>query len=173
MKMISLIAVAFMLVSLDAYMPVTNKIFRPNARAFATKDGIKTLEKATRVSMKSVAGLALALAGLLTSAGPAAAILADVMVTNYTDNYAEVKIQYTGTGFFGVCKGDDLSIFAGQTVSASRGACLITRVTAEVMTPDGDVVNAVPWTSPSALLVGLPASKFSIYKAGDNNYKVE
>jgi hypothetical protein len=61
--------------------------------------------------MKSVAGLALALAGLLTSAGPAAAIFPDLKVTNNTNYVAVVKVEYTGLQFLGLCNND---IFAQE-----------------------------------------------------------
>ena len=166
--MISLIAVALMLVSLDAYMPVTNKVFRPNARVFATKDGLRTMENVTRVSMKSVAGLALALTGLLTSAGPAAAILSDLKITNNTNYNAVVSIKYTGLQFLGLCKNDSFVLDQSEIKSIERGACLIDKVGASMIVPLKGKVEADPWTK----AIPLPASTFEIKEVEVNKFKV-
>jgi hypothetical protein len=65
------------------------------------------MENVTRVSMKSVAGLALA--GLLTSVGPTAAILPYVSATSNTNYMTVVKVECTGLKLSGLCNDDNLS----------------------------------------------------------------
>lgn len=65
------------------------------------------------------------------------------------------------------CSDDDYSATPGTTWKAtSRGVCLLTKITATVKTPGGDIV-ATPYTSS-----GTSYSQFAVINTGGNTFAV-
>lgn len=89
--------------------------------------------------------------------------------------YKKVSIlnttQYTGTGevkylsFF--CSSDHYKVLSLKTWKAkNRGVCLVTKITADVWTPGGEIA-ATPYTS-----TGTSYHRFAIIQTGKNSYAV-
>ena len=87
----------------------------------------------------------------------------DVTIVNSTQFTASGRVEYASI----FCSDDNYIVSPnGATWTNSRGVCLITRITATVRTPDGDIA-AVPYTSS-----GTSYSQFAIIQTARNQFEV-
>jgi hypothetical protein len=87
----------------------------------------------------------------------------DVVIVNSTQFRAFGRVEYLSA----FCRNDDYSVSpAPGTWSNSRGVCLITRITATVVTPSGNIA-ATPYESS-----GTSYSQFAIIQTGPNQFEV-
>ncbi|NRD79939.1 hypothetical protein HPT25_21625 [Bacillus sp. BRMEA1] len=87
----------------------------------------------------------------------------DVVIVNSTQFTATGRVEYASI----FCSNDDYTVSPnGGTWTHSRGVCLITRITATVRTPDGDIA-AKPYESS-----GTSYSQFAIIQTGRNQFEV-
>ncbi|WP_219834643.1 hypothetical protein [Paenibacillus sp. R14(2021)] len=86
-----------------------------------------------------------------------------VQIFNSTSFNASGKVEYASI----FCSDDSYSVQRDETWTASsRGVCLLTRITATVKTPSGNI-EAIPYTSS-----GTSFSKFAIIQIGVNQFQV-
>jgi len=86
-----------------------------------------------------------------------------VQIFNSTSFNAFGKVEYASI----FCSDDNYSVQRDETWRASgRGACLVTRITATVRTPSGNI-EAEPYTSS-----GTSYSQFAIIQVGVNKFQV-
>ncbi|ANY66048.1 hypothetical protein BBD42_05935 [Paenibacillus sp. BIHB 4019] len=86
-----------------------------------------------------------------------------VQITNSTSFNAFGKVEYASI----FCSDDNYAVQRDETWRASgRGVCLVTRITATVRTPSGDI-QAEPYTSS-----GTSFSRFAIIQVGVNRFQV-
>jgi len=86
-----------------------------------------------------------------------------VQITNSTSFNAFGKVEYASF----LCRDDSYSVLRDQTWTApGRGLCLVTRITATVQTPSGNI-QATPYTSS-----GTSFSRFAIIQTGVNQFQV-
>ncbi|MGN7457198.1 hypothetical protein ACTHPH_20500 [Paenibacillus pasadenensis] len=86
-----------------------------------------------------------------------------VQITNSTSFNAYGAVEYSSI----FCSDDLYSVQRDETWRASgRGVCLLTRITATVRTPSGDIA-AEPYTSS-----GTSYSRFAIIQVGENRFQV-
>jgi hypothetical protein len=86
-----------------------------------------------------------------------------VKITNSTNYIASGKVSYRSI----FCSDDNYSVTPNTTWQASsRGVCLLTKITATVKTPSGDIV-ATPYESS-----GTSYSNFAIIQTGPNTFAV-
>ncbi|BBI36686.1 hypothetical protein [Cohnella abietis] len=86
-----------------------------------------------------------------------------VQIFNSTSFNAFGKVEYASI----FCSDDNYSVQRDETWTASsRGVCLLTRITATVKTPSGNI-EATPYTSS-----GTSFSKFAIIQVGVNQFQV-
>ncbi|GGG70195.1 hypothetical protein GCM10010918_26850 [Paenibacillus radicis (ex Gao et al. 2016)] len=86
-----------------------------------------------------------------------------VHIFNSTSFNASGKVEYASI----FCSDDNYSVQRDETWRASsRGVCLVTRITATVKTPSGNI-EAEPYTSS-----GTSFSKFAIIQVGVNKFQV-
>ncbi len=86
-----------------------------------------------------------------------------VRITNSTPYNAFGKVEYASI----FCSDDNYSVQRDETwVASSRGVCLVTKITATVKTPSGNV-EAEPYTSS-----GTSFSRFAIIQVGVNKFQV-
>ncbi|MFC4102113.1 hypothetical protein [Paenibacillus xanthanilyticus] len=86
-----------------------------------------------------------------------------VQIANSTPYSAVGRIEYASI----FCSNDNYSVAAGRTFTApGRGVCLLTRITATVATPSGNI-EAEPYTSS-----GTSFSQFAIIQVGENRFQV-
>ncbi|GAB1158471.1 hypothetical protein YWY31_44960 [Paenibacillus illinoisensis] len=86
-----------------------------------------------------------------------------VQIVNSTPYNAVGRVEYASI----FCADDNYSVQRDETWRASsRGACLVTRITATVRTPSGNV-EAEPYTSS-----GTSYSQFAIIQVGANRFQV-
>ncbi len=86
-----------------------------------------------------------------------------VQITNSTSFNAFGKVEYASI----FCSDDNYSVQRDETWRASsRGVCLVTRITATVRTPSGNI-EAEPYTSS-----GTSFSRFAIIQVGVNKFQV-
>ncbi|HEX2901085.1 MAG TPA: hypothetical protein VHS96_15305 [Bacteroidia bacterium] len=86
----------------------------------------------------------------------------DVKINNTTPFNANGKVEYRSF----VCSDDNYGVGGHQRWSNSRGLCLITRITATVQTPQGNV-NASSYDSD-----GTSYSNFAIIQTGPLEFAV-
>lgn len=86
-----------------------------------------------------------------------------VTIANSTNYIATGKVYYMSA----FCSDDDYSVTPYTTWTASsRGVCLLTKITALVKTPNGEI-NATPYTSS-----GTSYSQFAILQTGPSSFEV-
>ncbi|MGN7358935.1 hypothetical protein ACTHPF_18030 [Paenibacillus sp. SAF-054] len=86
-----------------------------------------------------------------------------VRIFNSTSFNAFGKVEYASI----FCSDDNYSVARDETwVASSRGVCLVTRITATVRTPSGNI-EAEPYTSS-----GTSFSRFAIIQVGVNKFQV-
>lgn len=86
-----------------------------------------------------------------------------VQIYNSTSFNAFGKVEYASI----FCSDDNYSVQRDETWSASsRGVCLLTKITATVRTPSGNI-EAEPYTSS-----GTSFSRFAIIQVGVNKFQV-
>lgn len=86
-----------------------------------------------------------------------------VQIFNSTSFNAFGKVEYASI----FCSDDNYAVQRDETWTASsRGVCLVTRITATVRTPSGNI-EAEPYTSS-----GTSFSKFAIIQVGVNKFQV-
>ncbi|MEK0315011.1 hypothetical protein [Cohnella sp. 56] len=86
-----------------------------------------------------------------------------VQIHNSTSFNAFGRVEYASL----FCSDDNYSVQRDDTWRASsRGACLLTRITATVRTPSGNI-EATPYTSS-----GTSYSNFAIIQTGVNQFQV-
>ncbi|MFD5022910.1 hypothetical protein ACFWMP_28900 [Paenibacillus sp. NPDC058367] len=86
-----------------------------------------------------------------------------VQIFNSTSFNAFGKVEYASI----LCSDDNYSVQRDETWKASsRGVCLVTRITATVRTPSGNI-QAEPYTSS-----GTSYSQFAIIQVGVNKFQV-
>jgi len=86
-----------------------------------------------------------------------------VSIVNSTDYNAFGTVEYASI----FCSNDTYSVQRDQTWRASgRGVCLVTRITATVITPSGNI-QAEPYESS-----GTSFSRFAIIQVGVNQFRV-
>jgi len=86
-----------------------------------------------------------------------------VTIVNSTNYIASGTVDYMSV----FCSNDDYTVTPNTTWKAeSRGVCLVTKISAVVKTPDGDI-QATPYTSS-----GTSYSKFAIIQIGPNEFEV-
>lgn len=86
-----------------------------------------------------------------------------VQITNSTSYNAFGTVEYASI----FCSNDNYSVERDTTWRASsRGVCLLTRITATVRTPSGNI-EAQPYTS-----TGTSYSRFAIIQVGPNQFQV-
>ncbi|MFC3803520.1 hypothetical protein [Cohnella sp. GCM10012308] len=86
-----------------------------------------------------------------------------VQIHNSTPFNASGKVEYASF----LCSDDSYSVQRDETWRASsRGACLLTKITATVRTPSGNI-EAEPYTSS-----GTSYSNFAIIQVGPNQFQV-
>lgn len=86
----------------------------------------------------------------------------DVHIVNSTKYPANGEVDYMSI----FCSDDHFHIDPGQTWEHSRGVCLITKISAEVLTPGG-AVQATPYESS-----GTSFSQFAIIELGPNHFAI-
>lgn len=86
-----------------------------------------------------------------------------VQITNSTSYNAFGRVEYA----FIFCSDDNYAVQRDETWRASgRGVCLVTRITATVRTPSGNI-EAEPYVSS-----GTSYSRFAIIQVGVNQFQV-
>ncbi|WFR63759.1 hypothetical protein P9222_05675 [Paenibacillus amylolyticus] len=86
-----------------------------------------------------------------------------VRIYNSTSFTATGRVEYASL----FCSDDNYAVQREETWQASsRGACLVTRITATVRTPSGNI-EAEPYTSS-----GTSYSQFAIIQVGPNRFQV-
>ncbi|WP_339238833.1 hypothetical protein MKX40_30370 [Paenibacillus sp. FSL R5-0517] len=86
-----------------------------------------------------------------------------VRIYNSTSFNASGKVEYASL----FCSDDNYVVQRDETWQASsRGVCLVTRITATVRTPSGNI-EAEPYTSS-----GTSYSQFAIIQVGPNRFQV-
>ncbi|MEC0093728.1 hypothetical protein [Paenibacillus macquariensis] len=86
-----------------------------------------------------------------------------VQISNSTSFNAFGRVEYASV----FCSDDNYDVQRDETWKASsRGVCLVTRITATVKTPSGNI-QAEPYTSS-----GTSYSKFAIIQVGVNKFQV-
>jgi hypothetical protein len=86
-----------------------------------------------------------------------------VQIYNSTSFNAFGRVEYASI----FCSDDNYAVLRDETWRASgRGVCLVTRITATVRTPSGDI-QAEPYTSS-----GTSYSQFAIIQVGINKFQV-
>ncbi|WP_145045048.1 MULTISPECIES: hypothetical protein [Paenibacillus] len=86
-----------------------------------------------------------------------------VQIFNSTSFNAVGRVEYSSL----FCSDDNYSVQRDETWRASgRGVCLLTRITATVRTPSGNI-EAEPYTS-----TGTSFSQFAIIQVGPNSFRV-
>ncbi|AIQ37603.1 hypothetical protein R50345_25015 [Paenibacillus sp. FSL R5-0345] len=86
-----------------------------------------------------------------------------VQIFNSTSFNAFGKVEYASI----LCSDDNYNVQRDETWKASsRGVCLVTRITATVRTPSGNI-QAEPYTS-----FGTSYSQFAIIQVGVNKFQV-
>lgn len=86
-----------------------------------------------------------------------------VEITNSTNYIVSGKVDYMSA----FCSDDSYTVTPGTTWKASsRGVCLLTKVTATVKTPNGEIV-ATPYESS-----GTSYSRFAIIQTGPSSFEV-
>ncbi|OAX45779.1 hypothetical protein [Paenibacillus sp. AD87] len=86
-----------------------------------------------------------------------------VQIYNSTSFNASGKVEYASI----FCSDDNYSVLRDETWRASsRGVCLVTRITATVRTPSGNI-EAEPYTSS-----GTSYNQFAIIQVGVNKFQV-
>ncbi|MBP1962991.1 hypothetical protein GQF04_28400 [Paenibacillus aceris] len=86
-----------------------------------------------------------------------------VQIVNSTSFNVSGKVEYASF----LCSDDNYNVQRDETWTAtSRGVCLVTRITATVKTPSGNI-TAEPYTSS-----GTSFSKFAIIQVGVNKFQV-
>ena len=107
----------------------------------------------------------ISLAFIIAIAAPAANALAydDVNIRNSTDYIASGEVEYASI----FCSDDSYTVTPNTAWEASsRGACLVTEITASVETPDGNY-RADSYTSS-----GTSYSQFAIIQTGGHTFEV-
>ncbi|TYP75383.1 hypothetical protein BCM02_10459 [Paenibacillus methanolicus] len=86
-----------------------------------------------------------------------------VQIHNSTPYTVFGRVEYASI----FCSDDNYSVESGNTWRASgRGVCLVTRITATVRTPSGNI-EAEPYTSS-----GTSFSQFAVIQVGVNRFQV-
>lgn len=86
-----------------------------------------------------------------------------VHITNSTPYNAFGRVEYASI----FCSDDNYSVLRDETwIASSRGVCLVTRITATVRTPSGNI-EAEPYVSS-----GTSFSRFAIIQVGINQFQV-
>ncbi|MFB9326637.1 hypothetical protein ACFFSY_12000 [Paenibacillus aurantiacus] len=86
-----------------------------------------------------------------------------IQIANSTPYNAFGRIEYASI----FCSDDTYSVGGGNTFTApGRGVCLLTKITATVVTPSGNI-EAEPYTSS-----GTSFSQFAIIQVGVNRFQV-
>ncbi|MFL6198679.1 MAG: hypothetical protein ACJ76J_05865 [Thermoanaerobaculia bacterium] len=86
-----------------------------------------------------------------------------VQITNSTPYNAWGRVHFRSA----FCRDDDYHVTTGTTwTGPGRGVCLVTRITATVKTPKGDIV-ATPYESS-----GTSFSRFAIIQTGPDSFQV-
>ncbi|RPH33234.1 MAG: hypothetical protein EHM93_06075 [Bacteroidales bacterium] len=86
-----------------------------------------------------------------------------VTIANSTTFIAKGTVSYMSL----FCSNDDYTVTPNTTWTADgRGVCLLTKITATVKTPEGDIV-ATPYTSS-----GTSYSKFAVIQTGPGKFEV-
>ncbi|MEK3884339.1 hypothetical protein [Paenibacillus sp. PL2-23] len=86
-----------------------------------------------------------------------------VQISNSTPYSAFGRVEYASI----FCSNDGYNVQSNQTwTGPGRGICLLTRITATVRTPLGNI-EAQPYTSS-----GTSFSQFAIIQVGENRYQV-
>lgn len=86
-----------------------------------------------------------------------------VEITNSTNYIVSGKVDYMGA----FCSDDSYTVTPNTTwTTSSRGVCLLTKVSATVKTPNGEIV-AKPYESS-----GTSYSRFAIIQTGSTSFEV-
>jgi hypothetical protein len=94
---------------------------------------------------------------------PAVGAYPVVTIFDSTNYIASGKVSYSSL----LCADDSYSVTPNtQWAATSRGACLVTQISATVRTPQGDIV-ATPYTSS-----GTSYSQFAVISTGPNSFEV-